>query len=168
MQVRSLGWEDSLEEEMATVPPLQYSCLGNPTDRGAWWATAPQGHKESHDWAYTHTVLYYPPDLCKYLSLRLMVSNDDIGFANWDLCKSMRVALPWAITRCKFPRTKKSRSIRGEHHFLLMIWPLFKDQSYQLGTVARSLLQLMMLRSKWCSLQMVDWSPGSLDQYLGS
>ena len=19
--------------------PLQYSCLGNPTDRGAWWAT---------------------------------------------------------------------------------------------------------------------------------
>ena len=20
--------------------PLQYSCLGNPTDRGAWWATA--------------------------------------------------------------------------------------------------------------------------------
>ena len=21
--------------------PLQYSCLGNPMDRGAWWATAP-------------------------------------------------------------------------------------------------------------------------------
>ena len=21
--------------------PLQYSCLGNPTDRGAWWATVP-------------------------------------------------------------------------------------------------------------------------------
>ena len=20
-------------------PPLQYSCLGNPMDRGAWWAT---------------------------------------------------------------------------------------------------------------------------------
>ena len=33
--VRSLGWEDPLEEETAT----QYSCLGNPRDRGAWWAT---------------------------------------------------------------------------------------------------------------------------------
>ena len=25
--------------------PLQYSCLENPMDRGAWWAT--EGHKES-------------------------------------------------------------------------------------------------------------------------
>ena len=34
--VRSLGWEDLLEEGMAT--PLQYSCLENSVDRGAWWA----------------------------------------------------------------------------------------------------------------------------------
>ena len=34
MWVRSLGWEDLLEEEMAT-----YSCLENPLDRGAWQAT---------------------------------------------------------------------------------------------------------------------------------
>ena len=27
--------------------PLQYFCLGNPTDRGAWWATVHQGAKES-------------------------------------------------------------------------------------------------------------------------
>ena len=26
--------------------PLQYSCLENPMDRGAWWATV-QGNKES-------------------------------------------------------------------------------------------------------------------------
>ena len=25
--------------------PLQYSCLGNPMDRRAWWATVPQGRK---------------------------------------------------------------------------------------------------------------------------
>ena len=24
--------------EKAMAPPLQYSCLENPTDRGAWWA----------------------------------------------------------------------------------------------------------------------------------
>ena len=34
---RSLGWEDSPEMGMAT--PLQYSCLENFMDRGAWWAT---------------------------------------------------------------------------------------------------------------------------------
>ena len=27
--------------------PLQYSCLGNPMDRGAWWAIVHRGHKES-------------------------------------------------------------------------------------------------------------------------
>ena len=27
--------------------PLQYSCLENPVDRGAWWATVHGGHKES-------------------------------------------------------------------------------------------------------------------------
>ena len=32
----SLGWGDSPGERNGN--PLQYSCLGNPTDRGAWWA----------------------------------------------------------------------------------------------------------------------------------
>ena len=36
-QVRSLGQEDHLEESMGK--PLQYSCLENPMDRGALWAT---------------------------------------------------------------------------------------------------------------------------------
>ena len=35
--VRSLGWEDALEKKMATQ--VQYSCLENPMDKGAWWAT---------------------------------------------------------------------------------------------------------------------------------
>ena len=26
--------------------PLQYSCLENPMDRGAWWTTVHGGHKE--------------------------------------------------------------------------------------------------------------------------
>ena len=32
--VRSLGWEDSPGEGNGN--PLQYSCLENPMDRGAW------------------------------------------------------------------------------------------------------------------------------------
>ena len=43
-QVQSLGLEDPLEKEMATQ--LQYSCLGNPMDRGAWLAVVP-GSQES-------------------------------------------------------------------------------------------------------------------------
>ena len=35
--VQSLEQEDPLEEDMATHS--QYSCLGNPMDRGAWWTT---------------------------------------------------------------------------------------------------------------------------------
>ena len=27
--------------------PLQYSCLEDPMDRGAWQSTSPEGHKES-------------------------------------------------------------------------------------------------------------------------
>ena len=50
MQVRSLGPEDSLEEEMATL----YSCLENHMDRGAWQATRSYLHKAS-DLACMHT-----------------------------------------------------------------------------------------------------------------
>ena len=42
---------------------LQYSCLDNPTDRGAWQVTVPWGHKESdmteliHAHMHTHTYI---------------------------------------------------------------------------------------------------------------
>ena len=35
--VPSLAWEDSPGGGIGY--PLQYSCLENPMDRGAWWAT---------------------------------------------------------------------------------------------------------------------------------
>ena len=36
-QVRFLSQKDPTEEGHGCS--LQYPCLGNPTDRGAWWAT---------------------------------------------------------------------------------------------------------------------------------
>ena len=30
--------------------PLQYSCLGNPMHRGAWWATVQGSQRVRHDW----------------------------------------------------------------------------------------------------------------------
>ena len=47
IQVQSLGWEDPLEKEMA----LQYSCLENPLDRGAWQATVHGVIRVRHDLA---------------------------------------------------------------------------------------------------------------------
>ena len=46
-QVWSLGREDSLGE--GNGYPLQYSCLKNPMDRGAWWATI-HGVAKSQTW----------------------------------------------------------------------------------------------------------------------
>ena len=43
MQIQSLGLEDPLEHGNV----LQYSCLENPMDRGAWWATV---HRVTKSW----------------------------------------------------------------------------------------------------------------------
>ena len=34
--------------------PLQYSCLGNPTDRGSWQATVHGGHTELETTEHSH------------------------------------------------------------------------------------------------------------------
>ena len=43
----SLGWKDSPEEGNGN--PLQNSCLENPMDRGAWWATV---HRVTKSWTH--------------------------------------------------------------------------------------------------------------------
>ena len=88
--VGSLDWEDPLEEELATqystlawkIPwtetellpfhfslscigegngnPLQYSCLANPIDRGAWWAAVhvvSRGQIQLSDFPFTFHFL---------------------------------------------------------------------------------------------------------------
>ena len=47
-----------------TGDPLQYSCLGNSMDRGAWWAKVHGLQKIRHDWAsntfsYTLFTVFY-------------------------------------------------------------------------------------------------------------
>ena len=43
--VRSQGWEDPLQMDSGSL--VQYSCLENPVDRGAWWATI---HRVTKSW----------------------------------------------------------------------------------------------------------------------
>ena len=71
--LRSLGWEDPLEKEMAThssipawrIPwteepggPLQYSCLENPMHRGTWRATV---HGVTKSWTQLTTFTFISP-----------------------------------------------------------------------------------------------------------
>ena len=42
--------------------PLQYSCLENPMDRGAWWATV---HGDAKSWKHLRTQIHYYYFHCK-------------------------------------------------------------------------------------------------------
>ena len=53
MQLRSLGGKDPLF--VGTDNPLQYSCLENPMDRGAWWTAVHGLQRVRQDWATEHT-----------------------------------------------------------------------------------------------------------------
>ena len=59
-QVQSLGWEDPGE---GNGTPLQYSCLENPMDRGAWQATVHGVARVGHDCEITtslHLFIHLP------------------------------------------------------------------------------------------------------------
>ena len=52
--------------------PLQYSCLGNPTDREAWWATVYEAVKESDTNGHTHTeACLWPPSNVQNFKIRI-------------------------------------------------------------------------------------------------
>ena len=53
----SLGWEDPLDEEMATHS--SYSCLGNPMSSGAWEAVV-HGITKSQTPLKIHAGIFYP------------------------------------------------------------------------------------------------------------
>ena len=57
MQVLSLGQEDPPKEGNGN--PLQYSCLENLMDRGAWWATVHGVTKSQTRLINTHTQMLH-------------------------------------------------------------------------------------------------------------
>ena len=54
IRVQSLGWKDSTGE--GNDNPLQYPCLENPMDRGAWWATV---HGVAKSWTRLSDFTYH-------------------------------------------------------------------------------------------------------------
>ena len=68
--VRSQGWEDSPGKGNGN--PLQYSCLENSTDRGAWQAYSPWDCKESDMTEWLTLVMI----LVMILVILVMILND--------------------------------------------------------------------------------------------
>ena len=53
--------------------PLQYSCLENPVDRGAWWAVVHGGHKElgmTEELNTSHSYCSHSDILLLFVTLR--------------------------------------------------------------------------------------------------
>ena len=50
--------ESGRSPEEGNGNPLQYSCLGNPMDRGAWWATVHGVARVGHDLTTKPPPLY--------------------------------------------------------------------------------------------------------------
>ena len=55
--------------------PLQYSCLGNPMDREAWWATVHGGLKElgTTESTHTHKITFNKSQICIVLLANFFV-----------------------------------------------------------------------------------------------
>ena len=58
-----------LEKEMGN--PLQYPCLENPMDKGAWVGYSPWSRKELDTIQHTHTQ-YFIVSLCPYLFIFML------------------------------------------------------------------------------------------------
>ena len=81
MRFLFLGWEDPLEKGIATHSstlgegngtPLQYTCLENPMDRGAWWATVPgvaKSRTRLSDFTFTYLGQWDFADVVKLRAL---------------------------------------------------------------------------------------------------
>ena len=67
--------------------PLQYSCLENPTDRGAWWATVHGVSRVGHDWvtnAFASLLIHDTKLVClSCLSVHLTHSNTNTMNTIW-------------------------------------------------------------------------------------
>ena len=59
--------------------PLQHPCLGNPMDRGAWWATVHGLQRVRHDWVTNNFTFFHK---------LLRGSHNQIGFvySDWPSC----------------------------------------------------------------------------------
>ena len=101
--------------------PLQYSCLENSMDRGAWWATVQGSLRVRHDWSNLTRLTYFMEISWTYFMETPGVRSEVRGWSNWNehtknLCPLHEGFLPYVH--------------RGLYHRMLWVpWSLWKWKS---------------------------------------
>ena len=82
MQVQSLGWEDPLEEDMATLSSILSWKIPRTEEPGVGYS--PWGHKKSDttEREYTHTHTLFSRNQHMRHMFKLLTSKN--SFANWE------------------------------------------------------------------------------------
>ena len=107
MWVRSLGWQRSPGKENGN--PLQYSCLGNPMDRGTWWATIPRVSQSQTQLnrlsrracrVYSRVVQEHSPSVKAPGSDPDSATSCYLCASYWSLCASVYSSVKWPQYEC--------------------------------------------------------------------
>ena len=85
--------------------PLQCSCLENPMDRGAWWATV---RHDWSDWALTHAVHFSVLVVCHILKHRLSLGVKEMHFIIIFIYHIAMTSTPWWPGRLGCPFLHKT------------------------------------------------------------
>ena len=89
------------------VTPLQYSCLENPIDRGAWWATVHGVTKNQHDWMTKQQRQQFRINfkIIRTWFQKQQTKSKSFHFTTWsNLFKTS--SIPW-LTKSKIYETSK-------------------------------------------------------------
>ena len=73
--------------------PLQYSCLKNSMDRGAWWIQCMGLQRVGHGWVSTHTYICYPK------SIHMCCLKRVLSYFKSDV--NLKMGLPWLLTQSR-------------------------------------------------------------------
>ena len=116
--------------------PLQYSCLENPTDRGAWWITV-HGIAESNMTEWTHTYTHTPLSTSMWKQL-ILIQHSVFSVPKLQPCRPL-LGQAWFILPC-FP-SAITMVYRRDHMALSDGWwnvfPLFSVHLFMSGHVTQ-------------------------------
>ena len=137
--------------------PLQYSCLENPKDRGAWWAAVYGSHRVGHDWS----------DLAAVAAAGLAVHHQLPEFTQTHVHR-VRDAIQPSHPFSSFPQSLPS-SIRvfSNESTLRMRWPKYWSFSFSI-IPSKEHPGLISFRMDWLDLLAVQGTLKSLLQHHSS